>query len=126
MRLDRLEAAGRAGRLLQRGDRGRVLVGGEDAGAFGQAQRKRADAAEQVGDDFRAADVFIDKSGERGLAGQRRLQERAGRQRHPGASYRNGRSGALGNQFAVAGEARDTMGFGDPREARRPRRGERA
>ena len=77
--LDRLEAR-RLGGLAQRRDRARVAVSGEHAGALGEPQRERSDAAEQVGDRLRVADMLADEPRQHRLAFGRRLQEGARRQ----------------------------------------------
>ena len=116
LRLDRLQAAGGRRRALERFDRARIAVGGGDTRALGQPQRKRADAAKQVGNAFGCADMFDHQPRQRRFAFRRRLQESAGRQRHMSAADLQHRLGRLRHQLAVAGEAGKLVLAGDAGE----------
>ena len=65
-------------RLPQRCHGGRVKLSRNHAGSFGEPQRERNNAGEEIGDRFRAADLAHHEMGKLDFALRRRLQYRVG------------------------------------------------
>ena len=70
--------------------------------------------------------MFRDQRRQRFLAGDRGLQERAGRQRHLGGAHRDDRRRAHQHQLAVPRQPRQPVLLGDARQPRDQRRRQRA
>ena len=96
-------------------DRAGVAVEGGDLRLRRQPQREGADAAEQVGDLLAALAVVGDQRGQRFLAGDGRLQERAGRQGDLCRAHGDDRRRSHQHQFAMARQPRQPVLFGDAR-----------
>jgi len=124
--VDRLEAGGSRRTALERGERGFVVIDGDDAGALGEAERERADAGKQVGHSGSVGAGREDQPGERRLACGGGLQERGRRQRHDCVADAQGRRPLLRDQLAMAGETGEIALLRNAGERRHQRRRQRA
>ncbi len=93
----------------ERGDGACIAVERGDPGALGEPQRKRPDAGEQVGDRFGFAGMLDHELRQDLLGLRRRLQERAGRERHGGAADADRRRCALRDELTMAGDPRQPV-----------------
>ena len=118
-RLDRLEAGRRSGRALERGRRAASSLSAAVTRAR-SASRKAKGPMPQNRSATRLAPPTCARTSlrQRGFAFGGRLQEYARRQRHVGAADLEHRRRALGDQFAVTGEAGETLPSGEPRQRR--------
>ncbi len=114
--LDGLEAARLAQGLRQRGDGRRIGIDRAHLRLAREPQREGADTAEQVGDALRLAGALQHQAGQHVLAGRRRLQEGAGRQRHGQPVNCDDRHLALHDEVAMIGEADEAGRIGGVNE----------
>ena len=101
---------------LERGQRRFILVDRDNTRLLTEPQRERADAREQVGDAFGAAADFQHEPRLHCFAFGRCLQECTGRQSHGRGADPQRRRAYLGDEFAMARQARQILLRSDARQ----------